>query len=179
MLFQSRTHLFSLRLSLLCLREKCFVRGRFHSKDTKTRTAPIPCRTRLSHISRISGGPSVLPPKCFPSRDQHANLQCGEKKTAAQQFTLFALLLPPTAIASPPSLASLFLLLFTDTAVLCQRVTSQAHLQNTPKHSHQRIEEGQENGFHMGFTPSPSPFLYLFLLFHWAEVDGHYGRTRR
>ncbi|KAI3362937.1 hypothetical protein L3Q82_011617 [Scortum barcoo] len=51
---------------------------------------------------RISGGPSVLPPKCFPSRNRHANLQCGEKKLASQQFTLLPLLLPPTAIAPPP-----------------------------------------------------------------------------
>lgn len=105
------------------------------------------------------------------------------KKLAAQQFTLLPLLLllPPTAIATPPPPGPLFLLLFTDTAVLCQYVTSQ---RSSPEHakklSQQRLQEGRENGFHMGYTHTLHPPSFTSPSFSTeAEGDGHDGRTRR
>lgn len=120
-------------------------------------------------------------PRCCPPNVFHQGtgtlIYSVVRKNWQLSNSLLPLLLPPTAIVTPPSPGSLFLLLFTDTAVLCQCMTSQAHLQSTAKHSQQRMEEGQENGFHMGCTPPP-PFTSPFFSTR-AEVDGHDGRTRR
>lgn len=116
----------------------------------------FPDRTRLFHICEEA--PSVLPPECFPSTDWHANLQCGEENVASQHFTLLPHLLPPTA--------TLPLLLFTDTAVQCQCVTSQTYRQSTPK---QRKKEGRGECIPYVLR---SPCPHLLPLFSWAVVGG-------
>lgn len=111
---------------------------------------PPPAPTLLSFalISWLSGGPSPLPPTCFPSRIQHANLQCGEKKVASQQFVLPP---PPSrSVRSPPSPT---VLIFSSSSLTQQDCASawhhSAHLQKNVK---TLAEPAQRNGFHMQQT---------------------------
>lgn len=138
-----------------------------------------PSTTQPSHISSISGGPSVLPPECFPSSNRHANLQCGEKKVARQQFAFStpnpSLLMTATANPPPPPPRSVSLLLFPDTAVLCQCVTSQRsspeNVKTFPAAPGGGMEEWLPYGLHLCpfFTPSYPSF------FTGVVVDGHDG----
>lgn len=117
-----------------------------------------------------------MPPECFPSRNRHANLQCGEKKLAAQQFALSC---PPSSRQPPPLPLSVlsFLLLFPDTAVLCQCVTSQCSSPENVK-TFPAVNRGMGEWLPYGVHTSPRYFTSPSFS-TGAEVVGRRRRNER
>ena len=103
------------------------------------------------------------PPQCYPLNvfhQQTGTLICSVVKKMWRLSTSrsYPHLPPPTATLPP--------LLFTDTAVQCQCVTSQTYRQSTPK---QRKKEGRGECIPYVLR---SPCPHLLPLFSWAVVGG-------
>lgn len=142
---------------------------------------PPPSLTEHGSLTFLGSqeAPRCCPPNVFHQRTSTLIYSVVRKKLPAQQFTLLPHLLPPTAIAAPPR-APLFLLLFTDTAVLCQCVTSQCsspeHAKTFPAANRAGMGEWLPYGVH---TLAPCLLLPLPPFPRGRRLMGMMGRTRR